>query len=129
MGVEYDLISDSAREGYELGKGWWGGSEFEKALRSNDPVGEVTAHMIEDGFEPLYAAEVAREITAFASAHPDWRVINDCSSDISVMTDTQRDETLAEERADEIALGYDPDDLVDDLPIYKKVGSRYRKDR
>jgi hypothetical protein len=121
MGVEYDLVSNSTREGYELGKGCWGCDEFEKALRSDDPVGEATAHMIEEnGFESAYAAEVAREIAAFVAAHPDWKIINDAQSEYCVVTDEERDELLAEK--------WWPDDELgsDDFPIYKKLGSRYR---
>jgi hypothetical protein len=123
MGVEYDLISDATREGYELGKGPW--YELPEALRSSDPEAAIIKLLITDGynFDLPYATEVAREVVAFAVAHPDWRIIDDCSSDISVMTDEERAETLAEE----IAEGLIADEKDDVLPIYRRVGTRYRR--
>lgn len=116
MGTEYDLISDKARVGYQLGKGPW--SDLTAALRSPDPVSAIIALMHDAGFEDgAYCAEVCGEVTQFAEAHPDWRVIDEYSSDILVMTDEER----AEEEADE-DFGED-----EDFPIYKLVGSRYRE--
>ena len=119
MGVEYDLVSDSAREGYELGKGPWGMDEFAEALRSSDPVAAIVALLAdeEEGFSPEYAREIAEEIAAFARAHPDWRVINDAQSDIYVADETEEREMLEE--------GEDPNDPI--CPVYRRVGTRYRE--
>ncbi len=89
MSVEYDLISDSAREGYKLGRGFWYEDAFAEALRSADPAGEVFAFLVEsEHWEPEYAKRVSEEISAFASKHPDWRVVNDCGGwDGSVVSD------------------------------------------
>ena len=128
MGVEYDLISDSAREGYELGKGPWGMDEFPDALRTADPIAALVLLFAEEerGFTPEYAKEIAKEIVAFATAHPDWRVVNDHGGwDGSVMSD----EEIAEERAEAIAEGEDLPDVNDpDFPVYRRVGSRYREE-
>jgi hypothetical protein len=121
MGVEYDLISDVTREGYELGKGPW--ADLPQALRSSDPTDAIITLLVADRFELPYATEVARDVVAFAVAHPDWRIIDDCSSDISVMTDEERAETLAEE----IAEGLIADEKDDVFPIYRRVGTRYRQ--
>lgn len=110
MGVEYDLISDSAREGYELGKGPW--ADLERILRNSSwPANEITSLLVGDKFDFAYAAVVAREIVAFADAHPDWRIIDDCSSDISVVPDADDEELFSD----------------CDFPVYKRVGTRYRR--
>lgn len=122
MGVEYDLISDVTREGYELGKGPWAWLVPQFLRASPNPIAAITRLLVDDQFEPAYAAEVAREVVAFINAHPDWRIIDDCSSDITVMTDEERARTLSEELAE--GLG---DGVEEGFPIYRKVGSRYRK--
>lgn len=126
MGIEYDLVSDLAREGYELGKGPWEDEEFAEALRSDKPLANVVWWLMTPenahaglGWGPFtkeYAQDIAVEIVHFVSTHPDWRVINDASSDIWVCTDEEREE----ERA---AFG---DEDGPDFPRYKKVGSRFR---
>lgn len=119
MGIEYDLISDATREGYELGKGPWD-DELIEALRASDPAVALKAYLVEETLwertSPGYLDEIVPEIIAFAKAHPDWRVINDASSDISVVDDEWRAQLVSE--------GEDPDDP--DFPMYRKVGSRYR---
>lgn len=72
----------------------------------------------EPGFRPAYAQEIAAEIFAFVTAHPDWRVVNDVSCSRIVCD--------AEKIAKFVAKGWDPND--EDFPIYRKVGSRYRED-
>lgn len=124
MGVEYDIVSDKAHEGYELGKGSW--CELPEALRATNPVTAVVALMRQDSWDDAWpnalATDVAREIVAFAEAHPDWRVIDDCSSDIWVCTDEDRAKYVAECRS------LDGDDYEDEEPfLYRKVGSRYRE--
>jgi hypothetical protein len=112
MGVEYYLVSDSAKVGYELGKYM---HETRDALREPDPVAAIVRFMMEAS--PLddlaYATKIAAEIVAFAKAHPDWRMTDDCSSDIAVMTDADREEDRREF----------PEDA--DWPVYRQVGSRY----
>lgn len=122
MGIEYSLISDEKRVGYDLGKGPW--PELPPILRASDPLGHIVALMNDSGFDnEAYCAEIAREVVAFASAHPDWRLIDDCSDDINVLTDEQ----AAELRAEDIEMGDDPDEIEKDFPRYKQVGTRYRK--
>jgi hypothetical protein len=120
MGVEYYLVSDSEKVGYELGKYM---HETRDALKEADPVAAIMRFMMEA--PPLndleYAARIATEVVAFAKAYPDWRMIDDCSSDIAVMTD----ETRAELRAEDVSIGEDPDEFEDDFPTYRQVGSRY----
>lgn len=118
MGVEYSLISDTLREGYELGKGAWGDPAFAEALRSIDPISEVVAFLVEeDDFEPIHAVEIAQGIAAFTAAHPDWRVVDDGGWAGDVVDD--------EWRAIVVDEGWDPMDP--DFPLYKQVGSRYRQ--
>lgn len=117
MSVEYDLISDSAREGYELGQGPWAQDAFAKALRSADPVGEVFSFLVEDHYEPQYAKRVAGEIAAFVVAHPDWRVVDDCGGWDGSVVSNGRLAILVDE-------GCDPMDP--NFPLYLRVGSRYR---
>ncbi len=117
MPVEYDLISDVAREGYELGSGVWYEDAFIKALRSTDPVGEVFAFLVEeDDYEPEYARKVASEIAAFAAAHPDWRVVSEQWD--GAVVDGEWMAVLVDEGSDPMDTGY---------PLYRKVGSRYRQ--
>jgi len=120
MGVEYYLVSDSAKVGYELGKYM---HETRDALREPDPVAAIVRFMMEA--PPLddlaYATKIAAEVVAFVKAHPDWRMTDDCSSDIAVLTDEAR----AELRVEDVAMGEDPDEFEDDFPTYRQVGSRY----
>jgi hypothetical protein len=125
MGILYDLVSDFAREGYELGKGPWG-DDFVEALRSSTPIDSVTTFLTREGAEggmgwgpisPERAAAIAREVVDFAAAHADWRVINDTSSEI-VVADEEEWRRLVDE-------GYDPTDKV--TPIYRQVGSRFSR--
>lgn len=125
MGVEYDLISDATREGYELGKGPWGSEDFLVALRSADSVVKVATFLVEDGFSSGYATEIACEVAAFTAARPDWRVVHDCGNwDGAVVDDEERAEIEADEEEEEAReFGFD----VSDFPLYRKVGSRYRR--
>jgi hypothetical protein len=118
MGIEYDLISDTTKEGYELGKGPWGGDDFEQLLKSAS-LKDIAAFLVEHKYPPDYSDVIAREVVEFAAAHPDWRIIDDCSCEIWVATDELRAEAIAD-----LELGEDIDDP--DFPIYRKVGSRYR---
>lgn len=116
MGIEYDLISDSARVGYELGKGPCGDEEFSELLKSGN-VEDLERFIAEEesGFPADYIRDIVVKIVEFAAKYKDWRVINDCSSDISVVSNEQKAEILE-------SFGDDPS-----FPLYERVGSRYRK--
>jgi hypothetical protein len=119
VGVEYDIISDSARVGYELGKGPWGDFDFADFVRVGD-ASKIAAFLINEYrglWESEYCGEIANAVVAFAAAHPDWRIVNDCSCDITVADDEEWQRLVEEE-------GENPYDA--DFPIYKQVGSRYR---
>lgn len=49
MGVEYDLVSDRAKVGYQLGKGPWGMEEFLAACRSPQPAEAIFKFLLDDG--------------------------------------------------------------------------------
>src|SRR5271163_4118131 len=122
MGIEYSIISDATREGYVLGKGPW--PELPPILRAANPLGYIVALMNDSGFDnEAYCAEIAKEVVAFAVTHSDWRLIDDCSEDINVLTD----EDAARHRAEYIEMGDDPEEIEKDFPIYKQVGTRYRR--
>lgn len=119
MSVEYDIVSDASREGYELGKGPWWEEGFAEACRSADPAGAVRAFLVANGWNNLdYVAEISREIAVFVAAHPDWRVVDDCTSDVYVVSDQE----VEEMREEDAVLGL----TVVDSDAYRKVGSRYR---
>ena len=116
MDVTYNLVSDSAHVGYDLGKGAWWMDRFVEALRSVDPIVALAAFLVfEEGFSPGYARAVAASLTYFAVKHPDWRIIHDGSSDIYLA-----DEVEEQEMSDE---GQDPDDP--DCLVYRKIGTVY----
>ena len=65
MGVEYDLISDATREGYELGKGPW--YELPEALRSSDPLDIRTSEARLQAWREA-AARKSLELTTWVEA-------------------------------------------------------------
>ena len=72
--MAYFLVSDARRE--RLGDHpVFADADFAYALLSRvDAVGEVHAHLVEGGWEPVDAARVARSCADFAARCPDWRV-------------------------------------------------------
>lgn len=117
MGICYDIVSDAAGEGLELGKGPW--SEAVEALRSVDPVGEITALLVEAHEEPNVARGVAQRVAAFAAANPDWRILNDHQDDCILVVDD-----VEAERADLAREGFDPSEWR----IYRRVGPVYEEE-
>ena len=130
MGVEYDLVSDSAKEAYELGKGYWGWLKSREPpwiVWDSFPNDEMTfktdattmIRYVEKVFEASsfdsprerhdYAARIGTEIAAFMAKNPDWRLKDDASDDYSV--------TLSGEHLHK--------DMPPDWPCYKLAGSRY----
>src|SRR6185369_5631274 len=113
MGVEFDLISDATKEGYELGKGPW--SDLKEVVQgSNNPVEAVTMLLLSDVTDSKTASAVASEIIAFMETHPDWRVIDDYVEDVIHVMDDK-------DRADMIEVfGEAAED--ENFVIYRKVG-------
>lgn len=119
MGVEYDLVSDTSREGYELGKGPWSTEEFLQALHNVD-ANAISDLMLKEGWSEIhrgYCERVAADVIAFVSVYPDWRLIDDGSSDITVVD--------VDEWCELVDQGCDPDDS--EFTLYRRVGSRYRQ--
>ena len=84
MGVEYDIVWHGTREGYELGRGPWADPAFRRAIRELDAAAVATL-MAGDGFDAEYSARVAAEVVNLARGRGDFDVIDDHSSDISVV--------------------------------------------
>lgn len=122
MGIEYALVSDAARVGYDLGKGPWD-DDFVKACRKDaeglaliiylEREWDVSADCRENGC----IDEVVHEIVAFITKYPDWRVVNDAQDDLTVADEEMWHQLVNVE-------GDDPND--EDFPIYRQVGTRYR---
>lgn len=78
MSIEYDLVSDTANEGYELGSGPWHTQEFADAVQGPDPYTALKAFLLKANlhvsFKEEDAERLAAAIAAFVSMHHDWRI-------------------------------------------------------
>lgn len=146
MGICHDLVSDSKKESYDLGKSFWGinwfdfqdsrygdGGHPKKAFRPSSYEELITYfnkkvhfefHEVSDWssltqcevYTTEYIVQLAKEIWAFMESHPDWVVKNDTGYDYS----TVRNGETIDEREAKLNLKDS-----EDWPIYKEIGTRY----
>lgn len=127
MGVEYDLVSNTSKEAYELGKGYWGwlqrrevpwsgdGADLEEFKTDTESMIRYVGYVFNDfalgGADEHrdYAIRVGTEVVAFMVRNPDWKVLDDACDDYDV--------TFSGEHLH--------DDMPEDWPCYKFVGCRY----